>query len=74
MERPIELVRVDGVYTEQTNPAEARRVVDIVAQLWSSPQGKRPSVGIVTFNRKQAATIEDALELRAEEDAAFRAA
>ncbi|TFZ08944.1 protein kinase domain-containing protein [Ramlibacter humi] len=73
-ERPIELVRVDGVYTEQTNPEEAQKVVEILAQLWSAPQGQRPSVGIVTFNRKQADLIEDALEARAEEDAAFRAA
>lgn len=72
--RPIELVRVDGVYTEQTNPAEAQRVVEILAQLWSVPHGQRPSVGIVTFNRKQADIIEDALEARAEEDAAFRSA
>jgi primosomal replication protein N'' len=72
--KPIEVVRVDGVYKEQTNPEEARRVVDIVAQLWGAPRGQRPSVGIVTFNRKQADLIEDLLEERAETDAAFRAA
>ena len=72
--RPIELVRVDGVYTEQTNPAEAQRVVEILAHLWSVPHGQRPSVGIVTFNRKQADVIEDAIEARAAEDAAFRSA
>jgi hypothetical protein len=72
--RPIEMVRVDGVYKEQTNPQEAQRVVDIVAQLWSAPAGHRPSVGIVTFNRKQADLIEDLLDERAESDASFRAA
>jgi primosomal replication protein N'' len=72
--RPIELVRVDGTYTDQSNPEEALRVVEIVAKLWSVPQGQRPSVGIVTFNRKQADVIEDALEARAEEDAVFRTA
>lgn len=72
--RPIEMVKVDGVYQEQTNPQEAARVADILAQLWSAPHGQRPSVGIVTFNRKQADLIEDVLEARAEEDAAFRAA
>jgi primosomal replication protein N'' len=72
--RPIEMVRVDGVYKEQTNPEEAQRVVDILAHLWSAPTGHRPSVGIVTFNRKQADLIEDLLEERAESDAAFRAA
>lgn len=72
--RPIEMVRVDGVYKEQTNPEEAQRVVDILAQLWTAPLGQRPSVGIVTFNRKQADLIEDLLEERAESDAAFRTA
>ncbi|MGA4212530.1 protein kinase domain-containing protein [Ralstonia nicotianae] len=72
--RPIEMVRVDGVYKQQTNPEEAQRVVDILAQLWTAPAGQRPSVGIVTFNRKQADLIVDLLDERAESDAAFRAA
>ncbi len=72
--RPIEMVRVDGVYKEQTNPAEAERVVALLAQLWGVPYDQRPSVGVVTFNRKQADLIEDLLEVRAEQDAAFRAA
>lgn len=74
VERPIEVVRVDGVYKDQTNPDEAARVVDLLAQLWSAPYGQRPSVGVVTFNRKQADLIEDLLGERAEEDASFRAA
>lgn len=49
-------------------------MVEIVAKLWSAPHGQRSSVGIVTFNRKQAEVIEDALEARAEKDDAFRAA
>lgn len=72
--KPIEIVRVDGVYKDQTNPEEAQRVVDILAQLWTAQTEQRPSVGIVTFNRKQADLIEDLLEERAESDAAFRAA
>ena len=35
---------------------------------------QRPSVGVVTFNRKQADLVQDALEQRAEEDAEFREA
>ncbi|MDD3352018.1 AAA domain-containing protein [Zoogloea sp.] len=72
--RPIEMVRVDGVYREQTNPEEAQRVVHILTQLWTVPAEQRPSVGIVTFNRKQADLIKDLLEERAEADTAFRAA
>lgn len=72
--RPIELVRVDGVYQDQTNPEEAARVVDILAEIWQQPYSQRPSVGVVTFNRKQADLIEEALEQRAEADADFREA
>lgn len=72
--RPIEMIKVDGLYQEQTNPKEAERVIDVLAQLWSAPNGQRPSVGVVTFNRKQADLIEDLLEARAEVDAVFRAA
>ncbi|WP_404562673.1 AAA domain-containing protein [Bradyrhizobium elkanii] len=70
--KPIEVVRSDGTYKAQTNQKEASDVVAYLSELWedSSP----PSVGVVTFNRKQADAIEDALEDRAENDAAFREA
>ncbi|WP_370679619.1 AAA domain-containing protein [Comamonas sp. GB3 AK4-5] len=72
--RPIEMIRVDGVYQEQTNPAEAKRVVDLLAEIWRAPYAQRPSVGVVTFNRKQADLIEDTMEARAEADESFREA
>ncbi len=72
--RPIELIRVDGIYTDQTNPAEAERVVDVVRDIWLGAEGTPPTVGVVSFNRKQADLIEEALEARAEADAAFRTA
>ena len=72
--RPIEMIRVNGLYQNQTNPEEAVQVVDILAQIWKEPYSSRPSVGVVTFNRKQADLIEDQLELRAEGDVAFRRA
>jgi primosomal replication protein N'' len=72
--RPIELVRAEGVYQDQVNPEEARCVAAIVAELWKAPIDSRPSVGVVTFNRKQADLIETVLEERAERDAVFREA
>lgn len=72
--RPIELIRVDGTYTDQTNPAEAERVVDAVRDIWLGTAGSPPTLGVVSFNRKQADLIEEALEARAETDAAFRLA
>jgi primosomal replication protein N'' len=41
-----------------------------LSELWEDPSP--PSVGVVTFNRKQADEIEDALEERAENDDSFR--
>ncbi|PTM39383.1 uncharacterized protein DUF4011 [Bosea sp. 124] len=72
--QPIEVVRVDGTYADQTNPAEAERVVDIVRDVWLDGSGVPPTLGVVSFNRKQADLIEEALEARAEIDQAFRLA
>ncbi len=72
--KPIEVIRVDGLYTDQTNPDEADRVVEVLAQIWQQSYEERPSVGIVTFNRKQADLIEEKLENRAEHDPVFREA
>jgi hypothetical protein len=70
--KPIEVIRSDGIYKSQTNPTEATDVVEYLSELWEDPSP--PSVGVVTFNRKQADVIEDALEERAENDESFREA
>lgn len=70
--KPLELIQVNGLYEQQTNSDEADRVVAYLAQLWQQPYAHRPSVGVVTFNRKQADLIQERLELRAEVDEAFR--
>ncbi|MBB6558868.1 DNA polymerase III delta prime subunit [Acidovorax soli] len=72
--RPIEVIQVNTVYQDQTNPGEAQRVVEVLAELWKQPALERPSVGVVTFNRKQADLVEDLLEQRAELDPEFREA
>ena len=72
--RPVELVRVDGTYAAQTNQAEAERVVELLANVWVRPATECPSIGVVTFNRKQADLVEDALERRAMADPVFSAA
>jgi hypothetical protein len=72
--RPVDVIRVDGIYTEQTNPAEAKRVVEVLAEMWGSPAETCPSIGVVTFNRKQADLVEQCIETRAERDPDFLAA
>ena len=61
-----------GVWREQTNLEEARAAVDVIADLLSLDEP--PTVGVVTFNLKQAALIESELARRAIDDAAFDAA
>jgi hypothetical protein len=70
-DRPIQLLRAEGVYENQTNPMEAESIVDVLKQLWSVPATQRKSTGVVTFSRKQADLIEDRLEARARKDPAF---
>jgi hypothetical protein len=71
--KPIEVVNVAGIYQDRTNPDEAARVVNLLAELWrTTPQPA--SIGVVTFNRDQADLIEQRLEELAEEDPAFQSA
>lgn len=72
--RPVEVDRVDGEYFEQTNEDEAARVVFRLQEIWRRPSAERPSIGVVTFNLKQAELIEQEMENLAEEDDAFRSA
>jgi serine/threonine protein kinase len=69
--RPIEVIQVDGVYEKQTNKAEAQRIVDLLADLWGNTADPCGSIGVVSFNRKQADLIEEAIEARAEIDPEF---
>ncbi|PDT32288.1 histidine kinase [Rhizobium sp. L9] len=69
--KPVEVIRADGIYADQTNEIEARRVVAVLGEIWRKP-GKTPTVGVVTFNRKQADLIEEILEKEAERDDWFR--
>jgi hypothetical protein len=72
--KPIEVIRADGVYQEQTNPDEAQAVGELLQRLWAGANGARKSVGVVTFNRKQADLIEEVLEARAESNPSFKSA
>lgn len=66
---PIRLVRVDGLYKDRCNEAEADAVVALVKELLS--QKKPPSIGIACFNVTQRDVILDKLDEAAGEDEAF---
>jgi len=66
---PIQLQRVDGLYADRGNEAEALAAVDIVARLLALP--RPPSIGIACFNLPQRDLILDALDDRAAADPDF---
>ncbi|WP_124980501.1 protein kinase domain-containing protein [Nonlabens xiamenensis] len=70
--KPLEVLRIDGVYDEQTNEKEADALINYIAQHWQQPESERFSAGIVTFNKKQAELIEDKIHEREMQDEAFR--
>ena len=71
---PIEVVRADGIYEDQTNPKEADEIIRLLKErYWVDETEIPPSIGVVTFNRKQADLIEARLEEEAETDDLFRA-
>lgn len=65
-------VAAGGVWENQTNSAEARIVCDL---LWRSlTEHPAKSVGIITFNRKQADAVLDEVDRRRASDMAFEEA
>ncbi len=68
----LHLAKVDGLWVDQQNEIEARKVVDIIERLLVADDP--PSIGVVTFNRRQAELIEHLLDGRAAAHPAFRKA
>ena len=68
-EAAVQLRRVDGVYENRRNPAEADAVVEIVKELLARPDP--PSVGVACLNLPQRDLIVERLDAAAEDDAKF---
>jgi hypothetical protein len=66
---PIRLIRVDGVYHDRGNEAEAAAAAKLVASLLESPNP--PSIGVACFNLNQRDLLLDALDELAEADSQF---
>ncbi|WP_444995026.1 AAA domain-containing protein [Aliikangiella sp. IMCC44359] len=69
--KPIEVHSVMGIYNNQSNQSEAERIVQILQEYWREPYLQRPSIGVVTFNKKQAELLEDALQSHSENNPEF---
>ncbi|EKT62955.1 AAA domain-containing protein [Providencia burhodogranariea] len=72
--KPIRLINVNGVYVNQSNEDEAIAVIEHLTQLWQKPFNERPSIGVVTFNQKQAQLINQHIRAKALVDEQFHQA
>jgi very-short-patch-repair endonuclease len=71
---PIRWIKCNGMWDNQTNAIEAKRVVDEIQNIWQSKfeqEGKYPSIGVITFNEKQQDRIKDFIDTRKETDPTF---
>lgn len=60
--KPLEFLKVDGVWENQTNLVEAQKVAELV---WNSTQqSPDKEVGVITFNQSQQLLVLDAIEER----------
>ncbi len=69
--KPLHLISVGGTYINQSNEAEAIAVVEYLEKIWQMPFEKRPSIGVVTFNQKQALLINQHIRAKAQQDEYF---
>ncbi len=60
-ERHVTAVHIDGLYSKSTNIKEAEAVVEEIVRRFHDPSLRKESIGVVTFNVKQQALIENLL-------------
>ncbi len=68
--KPVEVRHIGGVYLDQTNPDEGEAILQLLKEIWSASH-QPPSIGVVTFNLKQAELIEGLIQLEAANNPAF---
>ena len=69
--RPIERIKVNGKWIDRKNTAEAKRVVDILKNIFATRKNNE-SIGIITFNADQQSCIADMIDKECIKDAEFR--
>ena len=69
--RPMERYKVDGKWIDRKNLAEAKKVVDLLKEIFATRKNNE-SVGIITFNSDQQTCIADAIDKEAQKDSKFR--
>lgn len=70
-DKPIERYKVAGKWIDRKNPAEAKKIVEILKDIFATRKNNE-SIGIITFNSDQQSCIADAIDKEAMKDAEFR--
>ncbi len=68
---PILRYKVDGRWTDRTNPVEAQKIVEILKNIFKTRKNNE-SIGIITFNSDQQTYIADLIDKSARADEEFR--
>ena len=69
--RPIERCKVNGKWIERRNPVEAKKIVEILKDIFATRKNNE-SIGIITFNADQQSCIADSIDKEAAKDPVFR--
>ena len=67
---PIEVFRVDGLWENKSNIAEARKIVGLLKEFFANRRNNE-TVGIITFNSSQRDLISDVLDEECASDPSF---
>lgn len=69
--KPIEFIKVDGLWENRSNRVEAEMIVEQVIEILRN-DSRHPTLGIITFNKQQADLINDIFEERMTENVEYR--
>ena len=72
-QRPIERYKVAGKWIDRRNPAEAKKIVELLKEIFATRKNNE-SIGIITFNSEQQGCIADAIDYAMARDPEFRSA
>lgn len=71
-DRPIVRYKVEGKWLDRKNIPEAKKVVEILKQIFSTRK-ENESIGIITFNSEQQSAIADMIDVECGKNKEFRA-
>ena len=67
---PIETIKVDGLWENKSNMAEAKKVIELLRGIFTSRKNNE-TIGIITFNASQRDLINDVLDEECAKDGEF---